>query len=100
LTKAELAGEVAKAAGLTKASALTAVDAFFEGIKTALAKGEKIQAVGFGTFETQHRAARKGRNPQKPGEAIDIPEKTVPVFRAGKALKEAVNTPVKGKKKK
>jgi DNA-binding protein HU-beta len=96
----ELANEVAKSADLTKAKALTIVDAFFEAIKTILAKGEKIQVVGFGTFETQHRAARKGRNPQKPTEAIDIPEKTVPVFRAGKTLKEAVNPPAKGKKKK
>jgi DNA-binding protein HU-beta len=100
LTKAELASEVAKSAGLTKANALTTIDAFFEAIKTILAKGEKIQVVGFGTFETHHRAARKGRNPQKPTEVIDIPEKTVPVFRAGKGLKEAVNRPVKGKKKK
>jgi DNA-binding protein HU-beta len=96
----ELANEVAKAISMTKANALTAVDAFFEAITTALARGEKIQAVGFGTFETQHRAARKGRNPQKPTEAIDIPEKMVPVFRAGKALKDAVNQPIKGKKKK
>jgi DNA-binding protein HU-beta len=99
LTKAELAAEVAKSAGLTKAKASEAVDAFFDGIKTILAKGEKVQAVGFGTFEASHRAARKGRNPQKPTEEIDIPEKTVPVFRAGKALKEAVNPP-KGRKKK
>ena len=64
-------------------------------------KGEQVQAVGFGAFEVQHRAARKGRNPQKPGEEIDIPAKDVPVFRAGKALRDAVNQPVpKGKKKK
>jgi DNA-binding protein HU-beta len=100
LTKAELANEVAKSAGLTKAKALTVVNAFFYAVKTILSKGEKIQVVGFGTFETQHRAARKGRNPQKPAEIIDIPEKTVPVFRAGKAFKEAVNPPAKGKKKK
>jgi DNA-binding protein HU-beta len=100
LTKVELANNVAKTAGMTKANALTAVDAFFDAIKTALAKGDKLQVVGFGTFETRHRAARKGRNPQKPTEVINIPEKTVPVFRAGKALKEAVNPPTKGKKKK
>jgi DNA-binding protein HU-beta len=92
-----LALEVAKTAGLTKAGALTIVDAFFQVIKEALVKGEKIQAVGFGTFETQQRAARKGRNPQKPAEEIDIPAKAVPVFRAGKALKEAVNASAKGK---
>jgi DNA-binding protein HU-beta len=100
LTKAELALEVAKSVGLTKADALKATDAFFQAIQAILSKGEKIQAVGFGTFEVQHRAARKGRNPQKPAETIDIPAKTVPVFRPGKALKEAVNTPEKGKKKK
>jgi DNA-binding protein HU-beta len=94
-----LAVEVAKAAGLTKANALTTVDAFFEAIKKTLAKGESIHVVGFGTFEARQRAARKGRNPQKPTEKIDIPAKTVPAFRAGKALKEAVN-PSKGKKKK
>jgi DNA-binding protein HU-beta len=99
LTKAELAGEVAKSAGLTKAKASEVVDAFFGAIQKILSKGDKVQAVGFGTFEVQHRAARKGRNPQKPTEVIDIPAKTVPVFRAGKALKEAVNPP-KGKKKK
>jgi DNA-binding protein HU-beta len=98
LTKAELAVEVAKSAGLTKAKALTAVDAFFQAIQAILAKGEKVQVVGFGTFEVQQRAARKGRNPQKPSEVIDIPAKTVPVFRAGKALKEAVNPPKKKKK--
>ncbi|MDR1509080.1 MAG: HU family DNA-binding protein [Synergistaceae bacterium] len=99
MTKAELAGEVAKSAGLTKAKASEVVDAFFGAIQKILSKGDKVQAVGFGTFEVQHRAARKGRNPQKPTEVIDIPAKTVPVFRAGKALKEAVNPP-KGKKKK
>ena len=92
---------MAKSVGLTKATALKTIDAFFEAIQAGLAKGEKIQAVGFGTFEVQHRAARKGRNPQKPTETIDIPEKNVPVFRAGKALKDAVNQPEpKGKNKK
>ncbi|MDR1020467.1 MAG: HU family DNA-binding protein [Synergistaceae bacterium] len=99
MTKAELATEVAKAAGLTRADALTAVGAFFEAVRKALARGEKIQITGFGTFEARQRAARKGRNPQKPAETIDIPAKAVPVFRAGKALKEAVNKP-KGRKKK
>jgi DNA-binding protein HU-beta len=96
----ELAGEVAKSAGLTKAKASEIVDAFFDTIRNGLSKGEKVQAVGFGVFEIQHRAARKGRNPQKPTEVIDIPAKTVPVFRAGKALKDAVNPPTPKKKKK
>jgi DNA-binding protein HU-beta len=101
LTKDELAKEAAQMADITKADALRAADAFFQAIQAALAKGEKVQAVGFGTFETQHRAARKGRNPQKPEEEIDIPAKDVAVFRAGKSLKEAVNAPEpKAKKKK
>jgi len=100
VTKAELANEVAMAVeGLTKKKAGEVVDAVFKSIQGALAKGDKIQAVGFGTFEVQHRSARKGRNPQNPKEEINIPAKKVPVFRAGKALKEAVNTPTKGKKK-
>ena len=98
MTKAELANEVAaKVEGLTKKKAAEVVDAVFGAIQGSLAKGEKIQAVGFGTFEVQHRSARKGRNPQNPKEEIDIPAKKVPVFRAGKALKDAVNT--SGKKK-
>jgi DNA-binding protein HU-beta len=97
VTKAELANEVAAAVeGLTKKKAAEIVDAIFHAIQAGLSKGEKIQAVGFGTFEVQNRSARKGRNPQNPKEEIDIPAKKVPVFRAGKALKEAVNT---GKKK-
>ena len=100
VTKAELANEVAMAVeGLTKKKAGEVVDAVFKSIQGALAKGDKIQAVGFGTFEVQHRSARKGRNPQNPKEEISIPAKKVPVFRAGKALKEAVNTTHKGKKK-
>ncbi|MDR1481426.1 MAG: HU family DNA-binding protein [Synergistaceae bacterium] len=97
MTKAELANEVAAAVeGLTKKKAAEVVDAVFNAIQAGLSKEEKIQAVGFGTFEVQHRSARKGRNPQNPTEEIDIPAKKVPVFRAGKALKDAVNT---GKKK-
>jgi DNA-binding protein HU-beta len=95
LTKVELANEVAKVTGLTRVKALTMVDAFFESVKTILSKGGKIQVVGFGTFETRRRAARKGRNPQKPTAVIKIPAKTVPVFRAGKVLKDAINQPEK-----
>ena len=98
MTKAELANEVVAAVeGLTKKKTAEVVDAVFHAIQTALAKGDKIQAVGFGTFEVQHRSARKGRNPQNPKEEINIPAKKVPVFRAGKALKDAVNTPAKKK---
>lgn len=92
MTKAELANEVSMAVeGLTKKKAADVVDAVFAAIQAALAKGDKIQAVGFGTFEVQQRSARKGRNPQNPTEEINIPAKKVPVFRAGKALKDAVN---------
>jgi DNA-binding protein HU-beta len=98
VTKADVANEVAaKVEGLTKKKATEVVDAVFQAIQASLAKGEKIQAVGFGTFEVQHRSARKGRNPQNPKEEIDIPAKNVPVFRAGKALKDAVNTSSKKK---
>jgi DNA-binding protein HU-beta len=98
VTKAELANEVAAAVeGLTKKKAAEVVDAVLHVIQASLTKGEKIQAVGFGTFEVQHRSARKGRNPQNPTEEISIPAKKVPVFRAGKALKEAVNTTSKKK---
>ena len=97
MTKAELANEVAKAEGLTKKKAADVVQTVFDAIQASLAKGEKIQAVGFGTFEVQHRSARKGRNPQNPKEEIDIPAKKVPVFRAGKQLKDAVNASPKKK---
>jgi DNA-binding protein HU-beta len=100
VTKAELANEVAAAVeGLTKKKAGEVVDAVFQTIQASLAKGGKIQAVGFGTFEVQQRSARKGRNPQNPKEEINIPAKKVPVFRAGKALKDAVNITHKGRKK-
>ena len=98
VTKADLANEVAaKVEGLTKKKATEVVEAVFQAVQASLAKGEKIQAVGFGTFGVQQRSARKGRKPQNPTEEIDIPAKKVPVFRAGKALKDAVNT---GSKKK
>ncbi|MDR1965677.1 MAG: HU family DNA-binding protein [Synergistaceae bacterium] len=98
MTKAELSNEVAAAVeGLTKKKAAEVVDAVFHAIQTSLTKGDKIQAVGFGTFEVQHRSARKGRNPQDPTKEISIPAKKVPVFRAGKALKDAVNTSPKKK---
>ena len=85
---------MAKKAGLSKKDAEAAVKAFTEVVAEELKKGEKIQLVGFGTFETAKRAARTGKNPQT-GAAIKIPAATVPKFKAGKALKDAVN----GKKK-
>ena len=66
-----------------------AVEAVFETIQTTLGKGERVQLIGFGTFEVRERAARKGRNPQT-GKEIDIAASKVPAFKAGKALKDAV----------
>ena len=87
--KAELVSEVAAKTKLTKKDVSEAVDAIFESIQEDLAKGEKVQLIGFGTFEVRHRAARKGRNPQT-GDEIEIPASEVPAFKPGKALKEAV----------
>ncbi|MGI6558535.1 MAG: HU family DNA-binding protein [Limnochordia bacterium] len=89
MTKADLIDSVAEKAAITKKDAGRVVDAVFNTIMEALAQGDKVQLVGFGTFEVRHRAARTGRNPQT-GETIDIEARNMPVFRAGKALKEAV----------
>lgn len=87
--KAELVADVATKTGLTKKEAAAAVDAVFGSIEKDLAKGNKVQLIGFGTFEVRDRAARKGRNPQT-GVEIDIPASKVPAFKPGKALKDAV----------
>lgn len=89
MTKNELVSQVAGTAELSKKDAEKAVNAVLDTITTALKKGEKVALVGFGTFETRHRPARKGRNPQTKQE-IDIPATTAPAFKAGKALKDAV----------
>ena len=90
MNKAELVAALAAKTGDTKKSAEASVDAFVAVIKEALKKGEKVQLVGFGSFEVRKRAARKGRNPQTK-EEIKIPASKAPVFRAGKQLKELVN---------
>ncbi len=90
MNKAELISSVAEKAELTKKDAEKAVNAVFETIEEALAAGEKVQLVGFGTFEVRARAARTGRNPQT-GEEIQIAATNVPAFRAGKALKDAIS---------
>lgn len=90
MNKAELIASVAEKTDLTKKDAEKAVSAVLETIEEALAKGEKVQLVGFGTFEIRERAARKGRNPQT-GEVIDIAAAKVPVFKPGKALRESVS---------
>ena len=90
MTKAELVTMVAEKADLTKKDAEKAISALVESISETLAKGEKIQLVGFGTFEVAERAAREGRNP-KSGEAMTIAASKMPKFKAGKALKDMVN---------
>ena len=81
---------MAEKSKLTKKDAELALKAFIESVEETLEKGEKIQLVGFGTFETRNRAARIGRNP-KTKEEITIPESTVPVFKPGKEFKDKVN---------
>ena len=90
MNKAELIAKIAEESKLTKKAAQTALDAFVTSVEEALKNGEKVQLVGFGTFEVRKRAARKGRNPQTKAE-IKIPASKAPVFKAGKALKELVN---------
>ncbi|QQY79491.1 DNA-binding protein HU-beta [Keratinibaculum paraultunense] len=91
MNKAELVTNIAEKSGLTKKDAESALNAFMEAVQEALSKEEKVQLVGFGTFEVRHRKAREGRNPRNPEEVIQIPASKAPVFRAGKSLKEAVN---------
>ncbi len=90
MNKGELIAKIAEESKLTKKAAEAALDAFTSSVTGALKKGEKVQLVGFGTFEVRQRAARKGRNPQTKAE-IKIPASKAPVFKAGKALKETVN---------
>lgn len=91
MNKAELVAAVAEKTNFTKKDAEVAINAFLSTIEDALVKGEKVQLIGFGTFDTRDRKARQGRNPRKPDEVIDIPTSKAPVFKAGKALKDAVN---------
>lgn len=88
MNKTELINGVAKVTG-TKKEAKAAVDTMLATITKALKKGDSVTLVGFGTFAVKKRAARTGRNPQT-GEALNIPAKTVPIFRPGKELKQAV----------
>lgn len=91
MNKSELVASIAQSADLTKKDAENALNGFLSAVEGALAKGEKVQLVGFGTFEVRQRKAREGRNPRNPEEVIKIPASKAPVFRAGKALKESVN---------
>lgn len=89
MVKADLVSKVAEI-GITKKQAGEVVDALVAAIKDALAEGDKVSLVGFGTFSVKERAAREGRNPRT-GKKIKIPKKKVPSFRPGKELKDAVS---------
>jgi DNA-binding protein HU-beta len=90
MNKAELIDAIAANANLSKADAGRALDAVVDSVSSALSKGQQVSIVGFGTFSVKHRAARSGRNPRT-GETIQIAASNVPGFKAGKALKDAVN---------
>ena len=90
MNKAELIAAIAAKTGETKKRAESTVNAFVDVVTESLTKGDKVQLVGFGSFEVRKRAARKGRNPQTK-EEIKIPASKAPVFKAGKALKDLVN---------
>lgn len=90
MNKTELIDSIAEKSELTKKNSEKALNALIESIEEALSSGEKVQLIGFGSFEVKQRAARKGRNPQTM-EEIDIPESKAPVFKAGKELKEILN---------
>lgn len=89
MNKSELIDVVAASADISKVAATRAVDAMVESITGALQKSDQVTLVGFGTFSVKERAARTGRNPQT-GEAIAIKASKIPTFKAGKALKDAV----------
>ncbi len=89
MNKAELINNIAQKSGMSKKDVEAILNTFVGEVTEALAKGEKVQLLGFGTFETRKRASRTGRNPQT-GQEMIIPETTVPAFKAGNKLKEAV----------
>jgi len=90
MNKGDLIDAVAEATGLSKADSTKAVDAVVNSITATLKQGDQVSLVGFGTFSVKHRAARAGRNPRT-GETIQIAASNAPGFKAGKALKDAVN---------
>ena len=90
MNKQELISAIAQNAEISKADAGKALAATIDAITKAMAKGDKVQIVGFGTFEVRERAARTGKNPRT-GEAIKIAASKVPAFKAGKALKDTIN---------
>lgn len=90
MNKSDLIAKMAEKSGLTKKDNEVALKAFIEAVEEALESGDKVQLVGFGTFETRERAARVGRNPRTK-EEIQIPASKVPVFKVGKEFKDRVN---------
>ncbi len=90
MNKADMIEQIAQAADVSKSAAERAVDALIGAVKSSLRKGEMVTLVGFGSFYVSHRKARAGRNPRT-GEALKIAAAKVPKFRAGKALKDAIN---------
>ncbi|ANY73596.1 MULTISPECIES: HU family DNA-binding protein [Paenibacillus] len=89
MNKTDLINNISNKSGLTKKDVENVLNGFLGEITDALANGDKVQLIGFGTFETRKRAGRTGRNPQT-GNTIEIPESNVPAFKAGNKLKEAV----------
>jgi len=89
MNKQDLIHKIAESAGITQKDAAAALDSTLDAIVSAVAAGDKVQLVGFGNFEAKKRNARTGRNPAT-NEVIEIPESTAPVFKAGKAFKDAV----------
>ncbi len=97
MNKSELVAALAEKAGISKVAADKAVVAFVDAVSEALVKGDKVQLIGFGTFDVKARPARVARNPRT-GEEIKIAASKAPVFKAGKALKDKVNAPAPKKK--
>ncbi len=91
MNKAELVAKMAEKAELTKKDTEAALNAFMESVEEALVSDDKVQLVGFGTFEVRERKPRQGRNPRNPEQVIQIPASKAPVFKAGKTLKEKMN---------
>ena len=90
MNKQELLSAISEKSGLTKKDSEAALAAFIETVQESLKKGDKVQLIGFGSFEVRERAARTGKNPLT-GEAMNIPAAKVPAFKAGRALKDLVN---------
>jgi DNA-binding protein HU-beta len=99
MNKTELVDAIAKETDLSKAAAERALNAVITAVTKAVAAGDSVSLIGFGTFTVSKRAAREGRNPRS-GEPIHIPERTVPVFKPGAGFKDAVQKAAGKKKKK